>query len=130
MEASVGQTASPEMKDRISKLRLESHPPPEIPGHAEETPCQRQTLQAKQSRQRQLPSGRKPWNGDEQACAITAAAIRVHAAAMGQARQSLEPAFDHHMRRGSAQLGDEAHTARIMIRRKGEATLRHTTCLT
>ena len=67
---------------------------------------------------------------DQQARAISTAAIRVHAAAMGQARQGLQPAFDHGVRRRSAQLGDEANAACIMIRRKGEATLRHTTCLT
>jgi hypothetical protein len=30
------------------------------------------------------------------------------------------------MRCGSAQLGDEAHAARIMVRRECEATLPHT----
>jgi hypothetical protein len=34
------------------------------------------------------------------------------------------------MRRRSAQLRDKTHAACIMIRREGEATLRHTTCLT
>jgi hypothetical protein len=34
------------------------------------------------------------------------------------------------MRRGSSQLGDEAHAARIMIVRKLVAALLHTNCLT
>jgi hypothetical protein len=67
---------------------------------------------------------------EQQACPIATTAVSVHAAAMGQARQSLETALHHAMRRGSAQLRDEAHAAGIMIARKGEATLRHVRCLT
>jgi hypothetical protein len=33
------------------------------------------------------------------------------------------------MRRSSADLGDEANAAGIMIVREGEATFRHSTCL-
>lgn len=72
-------------------------------------------------------SFRKP---DQQSCAIAAAAIGVHATAMGQARQGAESALDHGMGRRSTQLGDEAHAACIMIHREGEATFPHTTCLT
>ncbi len=67
---------------------------------------------------------------DQQPGAIAAPAIRVHAAAMGQARQGAESTLDQGMRRGSAQLGDETHAACIMIVRKLEATLRHSNCLT
>src|SRR5580693_3556429 len=67
---------------------------------------------------------------DQQTRAITTTAVGIHAATMGQPRQSLEPALDHGMRRRSAQLRDKTHAACIMIRREGEATLRHTTCLT
>jgi hypothetical protein len=72
-------------------------------------------------------SFRKP---DQQASAIATAAIGVHAATMGQARQGAEAALDHGMRRRSAQLGNETHAARIMILRECEATLPHSTCLT
>jgi hypothetical protein len=49
---------------------------------------------------------------------------------MGQARQGVESTLDHGMRRRSAQLGNEAYAARIMILRECEATLPHITCLT
>ena len=67
---------------------------------------------------------------NQQAGAISTAPICVHATAMGQARQGLKPALHDGMRRRAAQLGDEAHATCIMIRREGEATPRHTTCLT
>ena len=67
---------------------------------------------------------------DQQPGAIAAAAIRVHAAPMGQAHQGAESTLDQGMRRGAPQLGDEAHAACIMIVGKLAAALPHVTCLT
>jgi hypothetical protein len=75
------------------------------------------------------PSEESFGKRDQQPGAIAAAAICVHAAAMGQAHQGAESSLDQGMRRGSAQLGDEAHAACIMIVSKPEATVPHVNCL-
>jgi hypothetical protein len=48
---------------------------------------------------------------------------------MRQSHQSRKPALYDGVRRSSADLGDEANAAGIMIVREGEATFRHSTCL-
>jgi hypothetical protein len=69
-------------------------------------------------------------NFQQQTGAIAAAAVGIHAAAMGQADQSAESSFHHGMRRGAAELGNEAHAACVMVGRKCRATFPHITCLT
>ncbi len=57
-------------------------------------------------------------NGGEHSGAVTAAAVGIHTSAMRQAAQSFERALDDLMRPGAAELGDETHSAGVVVWRK------------
>ena len=62
-----------------------------------------------------LPANQLVRDASQQAGAVTAPAVGVHTAAMRQADQSFERAVDDLARRGSADLGDQADTAGVVV---------------
>ena len=54
-------------------------------------------------------------DASEQACAVTASSVGVHTSAMRQPDQSFERAVDDLARSSSADLGDQADTAGVVV---------------
>ena len=85
--------------------REKNHPQPEY--FRELNPCSRRAFAEKVL-----------GNRGEQAGAVAAKAIRIHAAAMSQAAEGGQGALDYLARARAAQLGDESDAAGVMIHTK------------